>query len=371
MDKSSATPNDSFTSAITLTEEGLTCIPKRYIVPSSLHPNGTLSNSNTCLPIVDLSLLQHPLLRPQIIQQVHLACKELGFFQVVNHGIPLSVMKDALDNAIEFFDLPSEEKMHLLSSNVHDPVRYSTSLNDDKDKVSFWRDFLKHYANPISNWIDLWPSNPTFYKEKMGNYSMAVQKLQEEIMEVIFESLELNPDYLHEDIAKGSQVIVVNCYPACPEPDLALGLPPHTDYSLLSIILQNHQGLQIMDRDEKWHSVPVIEGGLIALVGDHMEVLSNGQYKGVVHRATVNSEKKRLSIASLHSLALGKKVRPAPSLVDEQHILSYNEGGFSDFLDFISGEDIVQVAAVSYTEAPQNFSSSVKDPKTENRTPKS
>ncbi|KAG5627053.1 hypothetical protein H5410_012271 [Solanum commersonii] len=189
-------------------------------------------------------------------------------------------------------------------------------------------------------------------------------------MEVIFESLELNPDYLHEDIAKGSQVIAVNCYPACPEPDLPLGLPPHTDYSLLSIILQNHQGLQIMDQDEKWHSVPVIEGGLIALVGDHMEVLSNGQYKGVVHRATVNLEKKRLSIASLHSLALGKKVRPAPALVDEQHILSYNEGGFSDFLDFISGEDIVQVA-VFYTEAPQNVSSSVKDPKTENRTPKS
>uniref|UniRef100_A0A0V0HK29 Fe2OG dioxygenase domain-containing protein n=1 Tax=Solanum chacoense TaxID=4108 RepID=A0A0V0HK29_SOLCH len=129
----------------------------------------------------------------------------------------------------------------------------------------------------------------------------------------------------NEDIAKGSQVIAVNCYPACPEPDLALGLPPHTDYSLLSIILQNHQGLQIMDRDEKWHSVPVIEGSLIVLVGDHMEVLSNGRYKGVVHRATVNSEKKRISIASLHSLALGKKVRPAPELVDEQHILSIND----------------------------------------------
>ncbi|TMW94964.1 hypothetical protein EJD97_009571 [Solanum chilense] len=308
MDKKSSSPNNSFTSAMTLTEEGLTCIPKRYILPPSLRPNGTLPN--TCLPIVDLSLLQYPLLRPQIIQQLHLACKELGFFQVVNHGIPLSVMKDALDNANEFFDLPYEEKMHLLSSNVHDPVRYSTSLNDVKDKVYFWRDFLKHYANPISNWIDLWPSNPTCYKEKMGNYTKAIQKLQEELMEVIFESLELNPKYLHEDIAEGSQ------------------------------------GLQIMDRNEKWHSVPVIEGGLIVLVGDHMEVLSNGRYKGVVHRATVNSEKKRLSIASLHSLALGKKVRPVPALVDEQHTLSYKEGGFSDFLDFISGEDIVKFGSL-------------------------
>ncbi|PHT60685.1 hypothetical protein CQW23_03048 [Capsicum baccatum] len=338
--KSLVSPNNSFNSVMTLTEEGLTSVPKRYVLPPSLRPDETLSNK--CLPIVDLTLLRRPLLRPQIIQQVRLVCKELGFFQVVNHGIPESVMKDALDVATEFFALPNEEKMHLMSPNVHDPVRYNTSLNDVKDKVSFWRDFLKHYANPISNWIDLWPSNPTCYKEKMGNYTKAVQKLQEELMEVIFESLELNPTYLHEDIAEGSQVMAVNFYPVCPEPDLALGLPPHTDYSLLSIILQNHQGLQIMDRDEKWHSVPLIEGALIVQMGDHMEVLSNGRYKGVVHRATVNSEKKRLSITSLHSLALGKKVRPAPELVDEQHILSYKEGGISDFLDFISGENIVE-----------------------------
>ncbi|XP_060218996.1 flavanone 3-dioxygenase 3-like [Lycium barbarum] len=340
MRESSASPNGSFTSAMTLNEEGLTYVPKRYILPPTLRPNGTLCN--TCLPIVDLAYLQHPLHRPQIIQQVHLACKEFGFFQVVNHEIPLSVMNDAIDAASEFFNLPTQDKRHLLSSNVHDPVRYGTSLNHVKDKVHFWRDFLKHYANPTSTWIDLWPSNPTCYKKNMGNYTMAAQKLQEKLMEVIFESLGLNQNYLHEDVVEGSQVMAVNCYPACPEPDLTLGLPPHTDYGMLTIILQNHQGLQIMDRDEKWHSVPLTEGALIVQLGDQMEVLSNGRYKSVLHRATVNSERKRISIASLHSLALGKKVRPASELVNEQHILSYKEGSFSDFLDFISGEDIVE-----------------------------
>ncbi|KAG5627047.1 hypothetical protein H5410_012265 [Solanum commersonii] len=299
-----------------LTEEELTCVPKRYILPPSLRPNG--AEYNTCLPIVDLSYLQHPLLRPQIIQEVHLACKKFGFFQVVNHGIPISVMKDTIDAASEFFNLPTEEKRNLLSSNVHDPVRYGTSLNHVKDKVYFWRDFLKHYANPTSTWLDFWPSNPTGYKKKMGNYTVAAQKLQEELMEVIFESLGLNSNYLHEDIAEGSQVMAVNCYPACPEPDLTLGLPPHTDYVAFS---STH---------------------LIVQLGDQMEVLSNGRYKSVLHRATVNSEKKHISIASLHSLALGKKVRAASELVNEQHILSYKEGSFSDIPDFISGEDIVE-----------------------------
>uniref|UniRef100_M1CGL3 Flavonol synthase/flavanone 3-hydroxylase n=1 Tax=Solanum tuberosum TaxID=4113 RepID=M1CGL3_SOLTU len=78
---SSASPNGSFTSAMTLTKEELTCVPKRYILPPSLRPNG--AEYNTCLPIVDLSYLQHPLVRPQIIQEVHLACKKFGFFQVL------------------------------------------------------------------------------------------------------------------------------------------------------------------------------------------------------------------------------------------------------------------------------------------------
>ncbi|CAN4111875.1 unnamed protein product [Withania somnifera] len=278
MEKSSASPNDSFTSAMTHTEEGLTCVPKRYIFH---HPYVPIEPCST-----NTGFILTP--TPSSSASVQLACKELGYFQVVNHGIPLSVMKDS---ATDFFNLPNEEKMHLLSPNVHGPVRYNTSLSDAENKISFWRDFLKHYANPISNWIDLWPSNPACYNTK---------KLQEKLMEIIFESLGLNPNYLHEDVAESSKVIAINFYPACPDPDLALGLPPHTDYSLLSIILQR---------------------ALIALVGDHMEVLSNDRYKGVVHRATVNSEKKRLFIARLHSLALR---------------------GLSDFLDFISGEDIVE-----------------------------
>nr|XP_009758089.1 PREDICTED: probable 2-oxoglutarate/Fe(II)-dependent dioxygenase [Nicotiana sylvestris] len=112
--------------------------------------------------------------------------------------------------------------------------------------------------------------------------------------------------------------MVINSYPTCPEPDLTLGLRPHTDFGFLTIILQNHPGMQIMDKNENWHSVPVVEGALIVNLGDQLEVLSNGIYKSIVHRLIVNSEKQRISIASIHSLALEKKIGPAPELVDQK-----------------------------------------------------
>lgn len=75
--------------------------------------------------------------------------------------------------------------------------------------------------------------------------------------------------------------------------------------------------------------------------GDKLEVMSNGQYKSLIHRANVSSEKKRFSIASLHSLALNKKMGPAEQLLDSKHRAHYKEFSFKDFLDYFSNNDVI------------------------------
>ncbi|KAH6789615.1 2-oxoglutarate and oxygenase superfamily protein [Perilla frutescens var. frutescens] len=333
-----------FTSAMTLSQMGIKSVPECYILPPAQRPTfeHTPHPSFSALPVIDLSSLENPAIRSQVIEEVHVACREFGVFQVINHGLPTSLTDEALDVAADFFDTKNDTKMRLASNNIHEPVRYGTSLNHINDKVQYWRDFIKHYANPISTWINLWPSDPPCYKKKMGNYAEAVHLLHTKLMQVVFESLGLRSDYLQKGIEQGSQVIAVNCYPACPEPNLALGLPRHSDYGLLTILLQNQQGLEVTDNNEKWQPVQVIKEALVVQLGDQMEVLSNGRYKSVVHRATVNSERRRLSIASLHSLAMNRKVTPAPELVDERHPLSYKEGSFGDFLNFLSDNDILE-----------------------------
>lgn len=175
----------------------------------------------------------------------------------------------------------------------------------------------------------------------MGDYAKATQMLHKQLMGVVFESLGLNPNYLHDEIDEGSHVMTINCYPRCPQPDLVIGLAPHTDYGYLTIIAQNNQGLEIMNR-KLWHLVQCNEGALIVQLGDQTEIISNGRYTSPIHRATVSSEKNRISVASLHSLALERKVGPAAELVNEEHASRYKEGSFGDFLDFISKNDITQ-----------------------------
>ncbi|ESQ44051.1 hypothetical protein EUTSA_v10006360mg [Eutrema salsugineum] len=335
---------DCFTSAIALTESGVPHVPTRYILPPSQRPmlGPSIGTDTITLPVVDLSLLHDPLLRPRVVHEIEIACKEFGFFQIINHGISSSVVKDALDAATRFFDLPVEEKMLLVSDNVHKPVRYGTSLNHSTDKVHYWRDFIKHYSHPLSKWINLWPSNPPCYKEKVGKYAEETHVLHKQLIEAISDSLGLEKSYLQEEIEESSQVMAVNCYPACPEPEIALGMPPHSDFSSLTILLQSSQGLQIMDSNNKWVCVPYIEGALIVQLGDQVEVMSNGIYKSVIHRVTLNKDFKRFSFASLHSLPMHKKISPAPQLVNENKPAAYGEFSFSDFLDYISRNDITQ-----------------------------
>ncbi|KAK9055892.1 hypothetical protein SSX86_026979 [Deinandra increscens subsp. villosa] len=340
--------NSSFTSVMAFSHKCQQNIPERYVLPPLERPNTShADNLPTNLPVIDLSKMNHPAHRSQLINEVRAACNQLGFFQVINHGIPAAVMKNALDSAEEFFNLPSDEKTCYASTDVHEPIRYGTSVNHGMDKVFYWRDFIKHYANPISDWIHLWPSNPPTYKEKMGSYAKAMKVLQKQLMEVLFESLGLNANYLHDDIEEGSQVMTVNCYPSCPKPDLALGLPPHTDFGMITILNQTQQGLEIMDHHKKWHSVPFIQGALIVQLGDQFEVISNGRYKSVPHRTILNAQTKRFSIASLHSMHIQKKVGPAPELVDEQHPVAYREGSFARFLDHISVKSLSEESYIT------------------------
>lgn len=105
------------------------------------------------------------------------------------------------------------------------------------------------------------------------------------------------------------QIMATNFYPRSSEPDIAVGLDSHSDPGFITILLQSCDGLQVKNRGV-WKIVEQVPNTLHVHIGDHLEVLSNGRYKSVIHRAILNSEQKRISIASIHNLSMEDKVAP-------------------------------------------------------------
>lgn len=270
-------------------------LPESYIRPESDRPNSSEVSDCENVPVIDLGCEDRQL----IVGQIGEACQEYGFFQVINHGVGKELTEKMQGVAREFFSLSVEEKMKLYSDDPSKTMRLSTSFNVNKETIHNWRDYLRLHCYPLDKYAPEWPSNPSSFREIVSNYCKEVRELGMRLEEYISESLGLEKEYMREVLGEQGQHMAINYYPECPEPDLTYGLPGHTDPNALTILLQdlNVSGLQVL-KQGRWLAVKPHPDAFVINIGDQFQALSNGKYQSVFHRAVVNADKPRLSIAS-------------------------------------------------------------------------
>ena len=113
-------------------------------------------------------------------------------------------------------------------------------------------------------------------------YTLSCKRVKDGILRAMARLLELDDDgcILNQFGDKqGSTNARFNYYPACPRPDLVLGIRPHSDVCVLTLLLMDEHvaGLQVL-RDGTWYGVPPppVCGGraLLVNVGVSLEVAS-------------------------------------------------------------------------------------------------
>ncbi|XP_011083593.1 protein DMR6-LIKE OXYGENASE 2 isoform X2 [Sesamum indicum] len=233
--------------------------------------------------------------------------------------------------SMKFFELPPEIKEELFSDDVNKVVRFR------KEEVGgYSRDFLKLYAHPLHQFLSSWPTLPLLYRKKMGLYATEVRKLSIQLFGAIMETLHLSETHLKQNFEQGIQILGINSFSPCSRSNITPGLSPHSDHSLITVLLQSGPGLEVIECGGSWKNVPRLKGSFQVLVGDHLEVLSNGLYKSVLHRAIPSCSDARLSIASFHSLGMDEIVEPSGELENEGR---YRGSSLRDFLNHLASGD--------------------------------
>uniref|UniRef100_A0A0D9VNV1 Fe2OG dioxygenase domain-containing protein n=1 Tax=Leersia perrieri TaxID=77586 RepID=A0A0D9VNV1_9ORYZ len=303
-------------------------LPGNYVRPESQRPRLADVVVDASIPVIDLSNSDHA----DLVSQVAVACHSHGFFQVVNHGVPVELTLSMLAVAHEFFRLPAEEKAKLYSDDPAKKIRLSTSFNVRKETVHNWRDYLRLHCYPLDRFVPEWPANPPSFREIVSTYCKEIRELGFRLYGAISESLGLEHDYIKKVLGEQEQHMAVNFYPKCPEPELTFGLPAHTDPNALTILLMDQQvtGLQVF-KEGKWIAVNPQPNALVINIGDQLQALSNGRYKSVWHRAVVNSDKPRMSVASFLCPCNDVLIGPAQKLTADGSPAVYRNYTYDEY----------------------------------------
>lgn len=286
-------------------------IPDCFLLPADeLRP----ATAAVSLPVIDMSRD-----RDEVRRAILDSGKEYGFIQVVNHSISEQVMRDMEAVCHEFFQMPAEDKALFYSEDKSIRNRLFSGSSFETLGEKYWLDVLELLYPLPSGDTSAWPHKPQRLREVVGNYTGLARDLAMEILQLLCEGLGLRPDYFVGDISGARVVVDINYYPPCPDPSRTLGLPPHCDRDLMTVLLPGAvPGLDIAYKGG-WIKVLPVPNSIIINFGLQLEVVTNGLLRGVEHRASTNSAKPRLSVAAFIVPADDCVVGPGEEFVSEDN----------------------------------------------------
>ncbi|CAL4931519.1 unnamed protein product [Urochloa decumbens] len=304
-------------------------IPERFIRTDEVQAAGAVVGEDETfeLPVVDMAKLLDPKLSASETAKLGSACREWGFFQLINHGVDEEAMQQIKDSVVEFFRSPlgAKNAVAVRGDGIQGfGHQFSPASSDKLD----WAECLLLFTQPVQDRnMDFWPAtDPPTFRHALERYSVEIGDLTRRLLGFMAADLDVSPAALlgaffvgdgGAAAAKG-QSVSMHHYPACGRRhrDKVVGIPPHTDTLGLTLLLQadDTPGLQVR-RGGRWFPVRPVPGALVVNVGDVMEVLSNGAYGSAEHRVVPHAERGRTTVAMFHDAYVDGVVAPLPEML--------------------------------------------------------
>lgn len=137
-----------------LVDAGVTKIP-RIFYHSHNHSldesekDSASSSTQLGVPSVDLvGIHQDPTRRKVVVEKIREASETWGFFQVVNHGIPVSVLEEMKNGVLGFYEQDSEVKRELYTRDPVKPFVYNSNFDLYSSPAANWRDTFYCFMAP-------------------------------------------------------------------------------------------------------------------------------------------------------------------------------------------------------------------------------
>lgn len=261
---------------------------------------------STIIPTVDLGGSFD-----DVARAIDRACREVGFFQIIGHGVDPIVEFDAWQMIGEFFALPLDSKLALAipegdayGYGPYQAERLAASLGatsppDLKETFSVGppAGASVELEDPAAAFVyspNRWPADLPALEPVLVAYYDELSALAERVMARMAAGLGLPNDYFEPFINFHTSALRALRYPdlGAVRPEAGqLRAGAHSDYGTLTLLRQDDApgGLQVRGIEGGWHLVPAVPGAYVVNVGDALERWTNDQWRSTIHRVVVPS----------------------------------------------------------------------------------
>ena len=331
----------------------------------------------TELPVIDLSAADDPVRVDAFRAALHAAAHEVGFFQLVGHGIEPEESDALLDLVRRFFSLPEAHRLAL--SNLESPhfrgyTRIGHELTGGR---SDWRDQLDvgpelpasalGPSDPAYLWLrgpNLWPESLPELREGVLAWqdrlaAVAHRLLQELLVSLsaprgFFDAAFADEPHLHTKLVR---------YPGRPSNGSEQGVGWHKDYGFLTLLLQDeHGGLQVQGSSGGVIHVDPLRGAFVVNLGELLEIATDGYLVATNHRVvSPASGAERYSVPFFYNPRLDARIEPvpgdyladAPGVVRDPANALYDVFGWNELKGYLRSHP--EVARKHHPDAAEKF----------------
>lgn len=253
------------------------------------------------IPVIDIAGIDtQPAKFARVVQQLGEACREVGFYSLVGHGIEASVFHDVFANAARFHAQPLPRKMALAMDRPglppgsgYLPVQHrklpTRAQGNDNEAFIVKRDTaLSFAANP-------WPDEAELpgFRASVLSYARRIEAVARRLLPLYALALDMPADFFAPGFEDPLLRLRLTHYPpqeirpTSEQQDRRFGIAPHVDTTFFTLLAQSAPGLAVFsERRRCWVAVPKVEEALVVNTGELLKQWSNDEFISVKHFAS-------------------------------------------------------------------------------------
>jgi isopenicillin N synthase-like dioxygenase len=306
--------------------------------------------------------------RARINAGLDTALRQTGMFLLASHGVPIELTRRMRSTGLAFMRLTEEQKRRYAVNGPYDngwrelgTMQASAldgmgamSMSDAPDLHEAYHMGPSHRTGddrfdrlyyPANKWPDEIPD----LRETAMEYTGAMTRIALTVLEVLAETLGLDPGHFTSRSRRATWTQNINWYPSLSSvgdvQDGQMRVGPHTDFGTITLLdrQQGVGGLEVWNDEDGWFRPPFEPGTLVVNLGDMMNQWTDGRWRALRHRVLAppesNPDEELVSLVYFFESDPDTLVEPLPAPI----------GGGAGMRPSIAGETILEKCGVTLT----------------------